>query len=844
MIPEPVRLHNPTGPDRVAVVSAAEAWGAPGSFHVLVARGPRAGKLGKGSTYGPFPAGELADRFAEVVGSLALEGFAEAGRSLLIDALLDARPQVRARAAARLGWRRDRGAVGPLISALSSAEGETCALLDALGAIGDPVAIPVVRPFAARKLLSRRRSAVEALRLLGDLEGLAENADRIRATMPGPLSPALDAIDPDDPRPGAAEPIVSIFPSVEEQYRGLALDLLYELATPVAVAAVRAILPGLRFDRVYSWRYIKSIYKRSMLRHDAVTFGLLSHAIEARGRQTRGAAASVKSGLDGSVRHTSIFGRGTQKYLRRLSWRYLRDLARYRSDKYAATAAEALLRYGPEDAREPSGLLGSLADSYLLNRILYNQSDRFVLDDARLSFRWRDASSFRAPADRREEAFPDRWDGHPKAYLRLLGGARLPLVHAFALRAIAERHRAVLGEASVEDVLPMLRAPYEPTVRLGLDELRRRFDPEHPDLLLVDRLIADENPEARDLARSWLRESSRLWTQDAEWVVLFTTSGDPAVSMLAAGLAADRLKGDPELRRLLSARLLDLFRQPEAQPGSLDAYALIARDALLDDLDEQLDLEALIHLILTGPPQAQAVGGELLARRPEAAEKLGPEGLSQLANHEIAAVRAATHALLRLAVDRFRGDPGPLLLLVESEWPDTRGVAFALLREGLGPEVLGPSGLMGLLDSNRVDVQDVARDLVLLHFDRFDPAELVSRLVEHPHPNMRRFALDLVIDHLPDGAEALDRLSWFFRAALFDVRPERPVKGRIIDFLRDRGLRDPFQARVAAELLGDFARSATRSDSDRAMHAIVSILIAHPDTPSDVSIGHAAGGAA
>jgi hypothetical protein len=149
---------------------------------------------------------------------------------------------------------------------------------------------------------------------------------------------------------------------------------------------------------------------------------------------------------------------------------------------------------------------------------------------------------------------------------------------------------------------------------------------------------------------------------------------------------------------------------------------------------------------------------------------------------------------------------------------------------------------MGLLDSNRVDVQEVARDLVLQHFDRFDPVQLASRLVEHPHPNMRRFALELMIDHLPDGAEALDRLSWFFRAAVFDLWPERLVKRVVIDFLRNRGLKDPFQAVIAVELLGDFARSATREDADRALHAIVSILLVHPETPSPVSIGLEAGG--
>ena len=49
-----------------------------------------------------------------------------------------------------------------------------------------------------------------------------------------------------------------------------------------------------------------------MLRQDFVTFGLLSHAIEKRGRASKGTVATVKSGLDGATRKTRIFGRSTQ----------------------------------------------------------------------------------------------------------------------------------------------------------------------------------------------------------------------------------------------------------------------------------------------------------------------------------------------------------------------------------------------------------------------------------------------------------------------------------------------------------------------------------------------------
>ncbi len=57
MIPDPVRLYNPKGPDRVAVVSAEPAARGEGSYLVRLARGPRAGSLGKGSVFGPYPVG-------------------------------------------------------------------------------------------------------------------------------------------------------------------------------------------------------------------------------------------------------------------------------------------------------------------------------------------------------------------------------------------------------------------------------------------------------------------------------------------------------------------------------------------------------------------------------------------------------------------------------------------------------------------------------------------------------------------------------------------------------------------------------------------------------------------
>ena len=249
-----------------------------------------------------------------------------------------------------------------------------------------------------------------------------------------------------------------------------------------------------------------------------------------------------------------------------------------------------------------------------------------------------------------------------------------------------------------------------------------------------------------------------------------------------------------------------------------------------------LSVADLVAMVTSGSPPVQALAGDLLGQRPEAIDHLGLEGLAALAGHEVAAVRAAAHALMRSAAACFRLNPSPLFLLVESEWDDTRALAFDLLRNDIGLGTLGPDGLMGLLDSNRTDVQDVGRELAKRHVAELDPRVLMARLVEHPHPNMRRFALDLIVEHLPDGSPALSRLEPFFRAAMLDLRPDRLVKRRATDFLLRRGLRDADQARVAARMLGEFARMNIRADSEHALEAIVRLNLAYPGLASPVSV--------
>jgi hypothetical protein len=821
MLPRPARFYHPDADQRVAVLAASPTADRD-LFVIELERGPSAVDLTTTATYGPFERQRVAGEFADLVQSLRDQGYWPASVLAHLEALDSPNPAQRARAALRLGWRRSVEAVPKLLALLPGSVDDLCSMIDALGAIGDARAIPGLRPHLTRKLLSRRRSAVEALRILNDAVGLAI-AQQLGLDRLPPMVKALVE------SPGGAGPIVDAVKGLPQTQQGLAADTLYELATPLTVAAARQFLEATPVDQVHVWRYAKSIFKRSQLRHDPVMFGWLSHAIEARGQETQGHYTTVKSGYDGKDRKTRIFGRHTQYHVRRGAWRYLNDLALFRPELYVPAAAEALIHYTTEETAT-----GRLGGCYLLHHILWGQSNRLVYVPRSLIFHVRHQEF--APPPEREESYPELWDEQPRAYLRLLAAARSTLVQTFALNSVEARHPNLIQEATHTEIVALLAAPYEQTVQLGLAELERRFDPDQPDWDLLYVLLTDERPPARTLGQRWLRLTAMHWLGNVDRIVRFLALPHPNQRALVAELVIAALHTNRDLRELLAPRLLALLGETEPSPGAHDGYARVVQEALAEECNAHLTVAELARWLEHGSPSAQIAAGHLLAVRPGAVAELGLDRLARLTQHEMVAVRSAAQGLLRKADAALRADPSILFLLVESDWDDTRQTAFDLLRTRIDIAALGLDGFMGLLDSNRTDVQDLGAELVRKHFGSLPMAELVRRLVQHPHPHMRPFALELVTDHLPAGADALQQLHGFCRSALFDLWPQAAVKRRLVEFLSRRALQDEAQATLVAAMLGDLVRVQGRADFERAMEALVRIKLAFPTVPATVSV--------
>ncbi|MFO0606487.1 MAG: hypothetical protein U0324_25165 [Polyangiales bacterium] len=832
-----IRLFNPKGPDRVAVVSVQAAWAKPGQYNVQVARGPRRSKLAVGVAFGPFAEHELPQRHAAVLHDLRQEGFVRAGLTALTQALMAGDPKKRAHAATRLGWLGDTTAVPQLILTAEQQGTDLPSIVDALGRLGDPRALPLCRAEAARKLLSRRRAGVEALRNLGDKEGLAEAVQRAVERLPPAVAVALAAAKPDDVSDAAVQSVAAAWKGVDAKELGLCFDSLYEIGTALSVAAARHGLANVSIAAPHIWRYAKSVFKRSLLRGDAETFGWLQAKVDRVGRKSHGTTAIVKSGLDGVQRSTKIFQKPTQDFVRRFAWRQLVQYARHRPAKYPWMAAHALAAYTPEDRQPDKGAYDAWARAFVFHRVLRGESQRFQFMARTLSFRVKAQSKKHgAPPEGRVESYPDLWDAAPGAYLVLLTRSKLVEVIDFAVNGV-KRHPEALHAATHAEVLAMLGAPHDDAVALASAELERRFDPALPDWSLVEALLGDGRPTVRALGQRFLASTAPLWTADVERVVHFLGSADAGTRTVAAGLVVASLDdADVWHRRELAERLLAILQAGEPTAGAHEGYARVARDGLAKEFSDLLGIDELMAMVTKGSPAAQAVGGTVLGHKPEALAALGLPRVLAMAIHDVAAVREAAQGMLGSALDELKKDPSVLFTLAESEWADTREFAFDTLRTKVDLAALGLDGYVGLCDSNRPEVQAFGREVVLRDIASLDMGELIHRLSQHPAPAMRRFALDLVVGHLKPGFVALARLENFFRACLFDLWPSRVEKRNVVDFLLARGLVDERQAEVASRVLGDFVRTKGRQDFERALDALVRLRMAHPEVESRVNV--------
>lgn len=826
-----VRLFHPTHTAlRLAVVSVQPA--SSGLVHVAVARGASRHALTDSRLYGPFAPSEGDAQQAHVVASLRTEGYVEAGTAALLSTLaVSTSPRARAHAAERLGWRRDPAAVAPLRARAEKPKDDISSVVVALGRIGDPAAVPEARAEAARKLLSRRRAGAEAVRLLGDDVGITEVVERARER----LREAEFVV-------GSAASMTKALGALPAAKAGPVIDALYDLGSEDAVAVVRAFLTEAPLGAPGLWRFAKSVLKRSMVRLDAETFALLVVRLERLARSAKGGTiATLKSGLDGESRPTRVLSQRTADWLRRAAWRHLMRVARYRQEAYTRHAAAILVAHRDDDDVPPRNGVPASGHLYALMRIVCGGGNRYVVDRRRPIHRLKEGAPIHT--DAREEAWPGLWRA-PAAVpdlRRILVHGRHQHAVAMALR-IAPEHPEVVDDAATIELAALRRHP--PLQERATTQLRLRLrqrplaceaicalaEAGTPD----DGLVALVGEALQDTAHEWLHDDA---------ITASLLLGPPAVREVTARLVRAGARGlSVDARRRLVVRLVDAVDAPEPLSpegegdGRFDAVAEVI-DVFADDVAAVVSLERARRLLGLHAAGA-AVAAIVVSRLPDPVEALGVSEVLRLAAMPTSAHRGVVVAALVAAKAAFAARPGLVLELVEGEWDDVRAASLAALDPMVpvwsrvdAPDV---GAILAVCDSTWPEVialgQRLARP-VLLHGG--DAAfRLITSLAQHPHPAMRRFMVDVADGALGEalrpGVTPLLRLEPLFRAGLFDVRPSRPLRRRIVGLLVTRGLVDEAQAELAVSILKDVARSRTHALRDDALAGIAVLGSAWP----------------
>lgn len=810
-------------PDVVDKVAKLEVQPGTDREHLVIqlSVGPNRKKLRPSRVIGPFLETEIENQFQSAIEDLSAEGYYHAGVLALIEALHHDDSRKRAHAAIRLGWRGANVAVEHLLNRLQVAVDDSCSILDALGMIGDARAFPKLREYAERKLLSRRRSAVEALRQAEDQEGLqqaiARSQQRIEELCGHSLTEALA-------HPKTLKQFIEELRNLEPAKQALILDSLYEIGSPPAIHAVMALLSVIPISRPFFWRSVKSVFKRAMLRHDydvfAKVYQHIEHSLEPPVTDT------LRSGYDGSERVVTLFSGATRKFLRRASWRYLVDIARYKPANYASAAASVLISY-TNSSLQKSGE----ARCHLLKRILFG-GPRQPFQPLKMLVNWFQGGT---KAPKTNPAYAELWELRPQAYLQLLAHAELVLVQEFALNTLNQRHPLLIRSADHQLVLKMLQAPFEPTVQMALTELDRRFSPENPDWDLLRGMLADDRPRARSLGQQWLRTTAPLWLKEVDRIIDFLELPHPNTRAMVAEFVAGAVATNSELRDKLVPRIIAILRAPETSTDFQSSLVNLIQLALVDDVNQRLSPPNIADLVQSSSIPVSLLAAQLLASRSDTLESLGTSAIVDMAQHDYVKVRQAAFTILQSRQKLLREDPTVLLDLAESEWPDAREFAFHYLQQAT-LENLGLAGLMVLLDSNIEDVQELATAIARKNIASLASADLLQKLAEQPHRRIRQFVLELALECLDDDSLSLDWLQGFARAVLFSPWPRKKEKQMVCDFLKVRGLQDLHQAEIAIRILGDWVRSATLSDANRAMEILIRLRLAFPELPSTVRL--------
>ncbi|BAZ08704.1 WGR domain-containing protein [Calothrix sp. NIES-4071] len=193
-----------------------------------------------------------------------------------------------------------------------------------------------------------------------------------------------------------------------------------------------------------------------------------------------------------------VYSYQTQQYLRRRVWRTLKTLGETGGADYIKMATAVLLEYSDSD--EPPVIRSSFdkwdyyqrkvkypwdayADYLAFNHILYTNSNRYEFNYKA----WRRRKGIKASfveSDIREEAFPELWQQHPEALLKLLMNSKSHLVRHFAVKILRDC-TDFCASLNINTIMELVYSTYQVIAVFGFELALQRLNQDKPNQKLI-----------------------------------------------------------------------------------------------------------------------------------------------------------------------------------------------------------------------------------------------------------------------------------------------------------------------------------------------------------------------
>ncbi|MDJ0714441.1 MAG: WGR domain-containing protein [Prochloraceae cyanobacterium] len=538
----------------------------------------------------------------------------------------------------------------------------------ALGWCGDDRAIPTLKVLSQKSSTPEfvRRIAWEALHKLSD--ELAKEQMRSEKIIELPLT--LRELG----RNGTAKAFkeeLSKYLNTKDYKRFSVLDTIYQIdnewVRPALINFIKKAPLGPNH-----FKPMRHIFKMAEYRHDEEVFGILAYRFETHKAQYNSDRNYIRLpdgryiGRDWGYSETGKWERSqvdlikqeqqrpdtqiaysnkTREYLRRRIWRTLKELGREGDPDYIKMAVEVLLQYSDADAQPSrqttqyyynSGRYTNVTrywDTYAayitLNHILYEHSPRYELKTNNKAWRCREGYKPGDPQpQQREEAFPELWDKHPKALVKLLLKSECDLVHNFAVNAVKHR-KQFLDRLENSIIIQLLSKPYQVTVELAFEIARYRYNPSQPDRELVLALANCTLETSRQQAYEWIEQQREYFFTSSDSIASLVTSLYADTRAFARKLLSTSIIDEATAKLLIGQIIAELLKIEATQTDMAQEIG----ETLLVSFTPQLrnlGLGVIEDLLVHPTPEVQIIGARILLNHEIPAAEMPPELIESL----------------------------------------------------------------------------------------------------------------------------------------------------------------------------------------------------------------------